>query len=180
MIQVKAETIFGAQRTGLERNINSILLCERAANRREGLSTSMQRAPARAVSLHCSKEQSMRTRDVMVPTVLTVTSETTVEEAAQPMINHRISGIPVMDGERGLVGIITEGDLLRRAETGTKRRPRGSGWFSLKSRMAVEYVKMHAKRVGDVMTQDAVTVDELTSFAVIADLMASRQIKRRR
>jgi CBS-domain-containing membrane protein len=122
--------------------------------------------------------KSMRARDVMARTVVTVTPETTVEEAAQLMINHRISGIPVVDGDRGLVGIVTEGDLLRRAETGTERRPRGSGWFSLKSRLAAEYVKTHAKRVGDVMTPDVFTVDELTSLADIADLLESKQIKR--
>jgi CBS domain-containing protein len=114
----------------------------------------------------------------MARTVITVTPETTVEGAAQLMINHRISGVPVVDGDRGLVGIVTEGDLLRRAETGTeRRRPRG-GWFWLNSRLAAEYVKTHAKRVGDVMTREVVTVDELTSLAEIADLMESKQIKR--
>ena len=77
----------------------------------------------------------MRARDVMVRAVATTTPETTVEKVARLMINLRISGVPVLDRNGQLAGIITEGDLLRRAETGTERqRSRWSRWFSANSR----------------------------------------------
>ena len=63
----------------------------------------------------------MRARDVMVRAVATTTPKSTVEELARLMINLRISGVPVIDKDGRLVGIVTEGDLLRRAETGTER-----------------------------------------------------------
>jgi CBS domain-containing protein len=67
----------------------------------------------------------------MVRAVATTTPETTVETVARLMINLRISGVPVLDRNGRLVGIVTEGDLLRRAETGTeRRRSRWSEWFS--------------------------------------------------
>src|SRR5246127_395775 len=121
----------------------------------------------------------MRARDVMVRAVATTTPETTVEKVARLMINLRISGVPVLDGNGQLVGIVTEGDLLRRAETGTKRqRSRWSEWFSANSRLAAEYIKSHARRVEDVMTREVVTVGELADLGEIAELMETRHIKR--
>jgi CBS-domain-containing membrane protein len=64
----------------------------------------------------------MRAIDVMTKDVVTATPEMTVQDAAKLMINHRISGVPIVDGDRQLVGIVTEGDLLRRSETGTERQ----------------------------------------------------------
>ena len=63
----------------------------------------------------------MRARDVMVRAVVTTSPDTTVEGLARLMINLRISGVPVMNTDGTLVGIVTEGDLLRRVETGTER-----------------------------------------------------------
>jgi CBS domain-containing protein len=121
----------------------------------------------------------MRARDVMVRAVATTTPETTVEKVAGLMINLRISGVPVLDRNGQLVGIVTEGDLLRRAETGTERqRSRWSEWFSANSRLAAEYIKSHARRVEDVMTREVVTVGELADLGEIAELMETRHIKR--
>ncbi len=64
----------------------------------------------------------MRASDVMARSVITTAPETTVADVAKLMINHRNSGAPVVDRDRRLIGIITEGDLLRRAETGTERQ----------------------------------------------------------
>lgn len=121
----------------------------------------------------------MRARDVMVRAVATTTPETTVEKVARLMINLRISGVPVLDRNGRLVGIVTEGDLLRRAESGTER-PRScwSEWFSANSRLAAEYVKSHARRVEDVMTREVVSVGELATLGEIAELMETRRIKR--
>src|SRR5271166_4156259 len=121
----------------------------------------------------------MRARDVMVRAVATTTPETTVEKVARLMINLRISGVPVLDKNGQLVGIVTEGDLLRRAETGTeRRRSRWSEWFSPNSRLAAEYIKSHARRVEDIMTREVVSVGELATLAEIAELMETKRIKR--
>ena len=121
----------------------------------------------------------MRARDVMVRAVATTTPETTVEKVARLMINLRISGVPVLDRNGQLAGIVTEGDLLRRAETGTeRRRSRWSQWFSPNSRLAAEYIKSHARRVEDVMTREVVRVGELASLDEIAQLMETKRIKR--
>src|SRR5215469_1498854 len=104
----------------------------------------------------------MRAKDVMVRAAATTTPDATVETVAKLMINLRISGVPVLDKNGQLVGIVTEGDLLRRVETGTERRlSRWSDWFSGNARMAAEYVKSHARQVEDVMTRQVVTVGEL-------------------
>jgi CBS domain-containing protein len=121
----------------------------------------------------------MRARDVMVRAVVTTSPDTTVEKLARLMINLRISGVPVLDGDGRLVGIVTEGDLLRRAETGTERhRSRWSELFSSNSRLAAEYIKSHAKRVADIMTREVVSIDEMATLAEIADLLETKQIKR--
>ena len=73
----------------------------------------------------------MKAADVMVRAVVTASPDTTVEGLAKLMINLRISGVPVLEKDGRLVGIVTEGDLLRRIETGTERhRPRWSEPFS--------------------------------------------------
>ena len=107
----------------------------------------------------------MRAIDVMTKDVVTATPEMTVQDVAKLMINHRISGIPIVEGDRQLVGIVSEGDLLRRSETGTERQhSHWSEWFSPNSRLAAEYVKTHAKRVADIMS-DQTRALRVRSFA---------------
>jgi CBS domain-containing protein len=125
------------------------------------------------------KERHMRAIDVMTKDIVTGAPEMTVQDAARLMINRRISCIPIIDPDRRLLGIVTEGDLLRRAETNTERqRPRWSEWFSPNSRLAAEYIKTHARRVADVVSGDVVSVTELATLGEIADLMETRHIKR--
>jgi CBS domain-containing protein len=115
----------------------------------------------------------------MTTAVTTTTPETTVKEVAKLLINLRISGVPVLDQNGQLVGIVTEGDLLRRVETGSERRPsRWSALFSANSRLAEEYIKSHARRVEDIMTREVVSVEELASLGEIAELMETKRIKR--
>ena len=121
----------------------------------------------------------MKALDVMVSPVITVSPDTSVEEAVDTLLKNRISGMPVLDGAGALVGIISEGDLLRRVEAGTeRRRPR---WLELLTRsdtIAAEYVKSHGRKVSDVMTTWPVSVSEDTSLVDIVELMEARQIKR--
>ena len=77
------------------------------------------------------------------------------------MLQNDISGLPVLDSYGALVGMITEGDFLRRAETGTERkRPRWLEFFIASGRLAEEYVHTHGRKVSEVMTIDPVTVTE--------------------
>jgi CBS domain-containing protein len=121
----------------------------------------------------------VRARDVMVKAVVTTMPETTVEKLARLMINLSISGVPVLGRDGQLVGIVTEGDLLRRAEIGTERhRSRWSEPFSSNSRLAAEYIKSHAKRVADIMTREVSSVEKMATLGEIADLLETKQIKR--
>jgi len=110
---------------------------------------------------------------------ITVTPDTTIAEAARLMLEHRVSGLPVTDGKGTLLGMITEGDLLRRAETGTERhRPR---WLELllgPGRLAHEYVDAHARKIADVMTVEVVTVSPREPLKGVVELMEKHQVKR--
>jgi CBS-domain-containing membrane protein len=119
----------------------------------------------------------MRARDVMVRAVATASPDATVDGLARLMINLRISGVPILDRDGCLVGIVTEGDLLRRVEIGTQR-PRWSEPFSSNSRLTDEYAKSHAKRVADIMTREVFTVDETATLGEIVDLLEAKKIKR--
>jgi len=122
----------------------------------------------------------MQARDVMTSTVLSVTPGTTVHELAQLLVKHRISGAPVVDEDRHVIGMVSEGDLLHRSETGTeKRQGRRSWWLDLiGSGGAADYVKSHARTVGEIMSRDVACVQEDTSLAEIASVLETRHIKR--
>jgi CBS domain-containing protein len=121
----------------------------------------------------------MLAQDVMTRAVLTVGPDATLVEAANRMLDAHVSGLPVVDAGGRLVGILSEGDLLRRAETGTARRH--SGWAELflgPGRLAGEYVHAHARTVHDLMTETPLTVTEDTKLSDVVDLMERRRIKR--
>jgi CBS domain-containing protein len=121
----------------------------------------------------------MQARDVMTREVVATAPEASVKDVAVLMINNRVSGVPVLDQESRLVGIVTEGDLLRRAESGTVRRSsRWSEWFAPNSGLAAEYAKSHGRRVADVMTREVATLPETAGLVEIADLMETKGIKR--
>ena len=121
----------------------------------------------------------MKARDVMVSPVMTVGENETVRDVAKLLIAKSISAVPVVDGAGKLVGIVTEADLLHRAEVGTERPV--SWWLSLISgdrALAEEYVKSHAVKVKDVMTRNVKTADPETPLHEIADLFEEQHIKR--
>jgi CBS domain-containing protein len=122
----------------------------------------------------------MKAKDIMTTHVVSVKPETSVTEIAQKLLDHRISAVPVIDRSGRLVGIVSEGDLLHRVETGTDRRHR-SWWLSLVTSGksdATDYVKSHGRHAADVMTRNVITVDENTSLSEIAEILESRRIKR--
>jgi len=121
----------------------------------------------------------MKASDVMTRAVVTVGRETPVLQAIRLMLDNNVSGLPVLDDAGKVVGILTEGDLLRRSETGTERhRPR---WLEIllgPGRIAGEYVRTHGRKVEEIMTSDVVSVTQETPLDEVVGLMERRRIKR--
>jgi CBS domain-containing protein len=121
----------------------------------------------------------MKVRDVMTSPVLSVEPDTTILQAVRIMLQRRISGLPVVDKDGRLAGIVTEGDFLRRAETGTqRRRARWLEYLVGPGRLADEYTRSHGRKVSEIMTADPATVTEETPLDVVVRVMEKRQIKR--
>lgn len=121
----------------------------------------------------------MNAADIMTRDVITVGADTSVPELVQLLLTRNISGAPVVDAAGLMVGIVTEGDLVRRAELGTEKK-RG-GWlafFTGTATMAQEYIRSHASKVSDIMTPGVVAVSPETPLAEIADLMEDRHVRR--
>jgi CBS domain-containing protein len=145
------------------------------------LDVNQRKTPRAAPSMpqNLPKELSMLAQDVMTRAVLTVTPDTKLVDAATRMLEAHVSALPVLDTAGKLVGIISEGDLLRRTETGTESHH--PGWVELflgPARLATEYVRTHARTVRDVMTETPVTAAEDASLADVVKLMERRNIKR--
>ena len=111
----------------------------------------------------------MKAKDVMTAKIVTVSPDHSVRHAARIMLDHRISGMPVVDDNGRLVGIVSEGDFLRRSELGASAFPAGE---------ARGYVKGHSWKVADLMTSDVIVADEETPIARIVALMQEHGIKR--
>lgn len=121
----------------------------------------------------------MRAHQIMTKDVITVTPQTTIEEAAKIMLQTHISGLPVLNDAGRLVGIVSESDFLRRSEIGTGRKRFSWLQFILGAgRVASEFVRERGRKVGDVMTPDPITVDEETPLEDLVRLMEKNDIKR--
>ena len=123
----------------------------------------------------------MRASDVMTPTVVTVDPEMTIQQLANLLSDRGISGAPVVDAAGTLLGIVSEGDLLHRAELGTERHTerRHSWWLRhFAAAEAREYAKSHGRLVKDIMTTHVATITEEASLAEVATLLEKRRIKR--
>jgi CBS domain-containing protein len=121
----------------------------------------------------------MNAGDVMTRPVIWVTPDTAIAEAARLMLQHRISGLPVVETDGAVVGMITEGDLLRRAETGTQRRhARWLEFILAPGRFAQDYTNANARKVGEVMSTDVVSAAPDDPLEDVVRLMERRRIKR--
>lgn len=121
----------------------------------------------------------MRAKDIMTENVVTVGPDAGVHDIARLLLKRGISAVPVLDEDRQLLGIVSEGDLMRRSENETERH--GSWWlglWTLAEDQAREYVKGHGRHAREVMTRDVATVTEDASLAEIAELLETRRIKR--
>lgn len=121
----------------------------------------------------------MNAGDIMTLGAATVRPDTAVLTAARLMLQHGISGLPVVDDKERLVGMVTERDLLRRAETGTEQeRPRWLSFLMDPALRAEDYVRSHGRKVSDVMTHDPESVAPDTPLADVVALMERRGFKR--
>jgi CBS domain-containing protein len=121
----------------------------------------------------------MNVKEVMTSPVLSVETDSPILQAIQIMLQRRISGLPVVDKQGHLVGIVTEGDFLRRAETATqRRRPRWLEFLIGPGRLADEYTRSHGRKVDEVMTPDPITVTEQTPLEEVVRAMEKHRIKR--
>ncbi len=115
----------------------------------------------------------------MTRQVITVGPETSVVEAADTMLRHHISGLPVVDTAGTLVGMVSEGDFIRRAEIGTQRR-RGR-WLQLlvaRGQSASEYVRERGRKLSEIMTPNPVTVAEDTPLEDVVRIIEQQNVKR--
>jgi CBS domain-containing protein len=121
----------------------------------------------------------MNVADIMTHEVITIEPEASILEAARLMLQHKISGLPVVDASRNLVGIVTEGDFLRRSETDTQRkRPRWLEFIIGPGKLATEYTHESGRKVGEVMTEEVHTVTEDAPLEQAVHLMERNRIKR--
>ena len=121
----------------------------------------------------------MQVKDVMTRNVISIRSDEPVLKAARLMLQNRISGLPVIDKDGELVGIVTEGDFLRRSEIGTqRRRPKWLEFIVGPGQLADEYVHTSARRVEEIMTPDPRVVGEDDSLEAVVEAMESYRIKR--
>jgi CBS-domain-containing membrane protein len=121
----------------------------------------------------------MKAKDVMTERVISIAPEANVLQAARLMLQNRVSGLPVVDDNGAVLGILTEGDFLRRSELGTeKRRPRWLEFLVGPGKLAGEYVQASGRKVDEVMSRDLVTIAEDTPLDEIVHLMEKHRVKR--
>jgi CBS domain-containing protein len=121
----------------------------------------------------------MKARDVMGSCVISVGPDLPVQAVANTLVKNGISAVPVIDLQGKLLGIVSEGDLMRRAETGTEHRR--AWWLDMLSSsqsQAADFVKSHGRKARDVMTEHVVCAATDTPLREIADIMETHGIKR--
>jgi CBS domain-containing protein len=121
----------------------------------------------------------MRAHQIMTRSVYSVSPEATIAEAANIMLQRHISGLPVVDAAGKLVGILSEGDLIRRSEIGTQRKR--SRWLKFllgAGAAATDFVHEHGRRISEVMTRDPLTITENTPLEEIVTSMETNGVKR--
>jgi CBS domain-containing protein len=121
----------------------------------------------------------MRACEIMTPHVITISANATIVEAIETMLRHHIGGLPVVDDTGRLIGIVSESDFLRRAETGTQhKRGRWLSFLAGADRVAAEFTHEYGRKVSDVMTPDPHVVFEDTPLDQVVRVMDANDIKR--
>jgi CBS domain-containing protein len=120
----------------------------------------------------------MRATDVMTKSVVTILEDAPVREAARLLVEHRISGLPVVDADGRVIGLVTEADLIARQQAVPARHPWWHRFFADPERLAEDYRRSAGSTVGDVMTRAVICVDPRMPIEAIATLLERRGIKR--
>lgn len=121
----------------------------------------------------------MRARDVMTSPVVTAPADATVKDLVELMLKHRISAVPIVDSSGAPLGIVSEGDLIRRSEIGTEQKE--SWWLWLvggRMAMTEDFIKAHGTRASDIMSTEVIAVAPEATLAEIASTLERRRIKR--
>ena len=121
----------------------------------------------------------MKASDVMGLNVITAKTDWSVQQVAMVMLEKGIGGLPVVDKNNRVVGMVSEGDLMRRAECGTGHRH--SWWLRMlmgRDGLAQAYVREHGRKVVDVMTPTVITASPSASLGEVAELLERNKIKR--
>lgn len=121
----------------------------------------------------------MLAQEIMTRSVVTVRRDSSLQDAVTAMLDYGLSGLPVVDDGGRPVGMLSEGDLLRRSELGTERkRPRWLAFLASPGRLAEEYTHTHGRLVADVMTDKVYSVAPDTPLQEVVQLMERHRIKR--
>ncbi len=119
---------------------------------------------------------------IMTRSVVTAHPTDTVARVARMLAEHAISAVPVCDGSGALLGMVSEGDLMRPfVETNVKRR---AWWLTLLADGTdlapefLDYVRLDRHEVGDLMTKPVITANETASVTELAEQMVQHRIKR--
>jgi CBS domain-containing protein len=122
----------------------------------------------------------MRVHQIMTRKVITAKADTTILDAANLMLQQQISGLPVVDETGRLIGIVSEGDFIRRSEIGTQTpRIRWLDFIMGAGKSALEFVREHGRKVGEIMTQDGLyTAREDMPLEELVRLMGRQNVKR--
>jgi CBS domain-containing protein len=121
----------------------------------------------------------MRAQQIMTQHVITIGADAPIAEAVDAMLRHHVSALPVIDADGDLIGIVSEGDFIRRAEIGTQRkRGRWLGFLIGTDRVAADFVREHGRKVSEIMTPDPLTIWEDTPLDEIVEIMETNNVKR--
>ena len=121
----------------------------------------------------------MRVNDVMTPHVIGVAESASLWEALNLMVSRKVSALIVQDAVGVPIGVLSEGDLMRRAEFGAeKKRPRWLEFLIGGGRAARDYARSHGRRVDEIMTRGVVSIDSGEDISAAVDLMLERKVRR--
>ena len=121
----------------------------------------------------------MLAEQIMTSHVITVSPQTSISEIAELMTRHRISGLPVLGEDGNLVGIVSETDLLHRAETATEKQRKW--WVALfldPDMRARDFIKVHGRTAADVMSHFVISIPHDAPLATVANILEANNLKR--
>ena len=121
----------------------------------------------------------MRASEIMTKDVATIPPDMPVKEIARFLADRRISGVPVLSPNKGVLGMVSEADLLRRVELDTDPRPtRWADGYAKPNEMAQAFVKAHGAKAHDIMARPVVSVEHDAPLDTVASTLDQHGIKR--